>query len=84
MGLAQHAAYDLVIADHRAAAGGAPFLLALEAAHPGWGSRCIVSTADPHQSAAGGSRAARVLRKPFHLKDLRAAASAAWADAPES
>ena len=84
MGLAQQAAYDLVIADHRAAAGGAPFLLALEAAHPGWRSRCIVSTADPHQSAADGSRAARVLRKPFHLKDLRAAASTAWAGAPEA
>jgi len=82
MGLARDAAYDLVIADHRAAAGGAPFLLALEAAHPGWGSRCIISTADPHQSAAAASPAARVLRKPFHLKDLRAAASDAWADAP--
>ena len=85
MGLARDAAYDLVIADHRAVAGGVPFLQALEAARPGWESRCIVSTADPQQNAAGGGvRTARVLRKPFHLRDLRAAAAAAWADAPES
>jgi two-component system, NtrC family, sensor kinase len=83
LGLARNAAYDLVIADHRAVAGGAPFLQALEAARPGWGPRCIVSTADPHQGTpAGGVRGARVLRKPFQLRDLRAAAAATWADAP--
>ena len=82
LGLARGADYDLVIADHRAVAGGLPFLQTLEAARPGWGARCIVSHADPHQGAAGGPHTARMLRKPFNLRDLRAAASAAWAEAP--
>ena len=83
--LARTASYDLVIADHRAVAGGVPFLEALEAARPGWGPRCIVSTTEPRPSAAGGgARNVPVLRKPFNLKDLRAAAAAAWAGAPAS
>jgi two-component system, NtrC family, sensor kinase len=80
--LARGGDYDLVIADHRAAAGGVPFLLALEALRPGWQARCIVSTVDPQLAAAGGERAACVLRKPFDLRGLRAAAGTAWASAP--
>ena len=71
--------YDLVIADRRASAAGAPFLQALERERPGWTGRAIVSTADA-QPAAGG----RTLRKPFNLRDLREAARAVWAAAARS
>ena len=70
-------AYDLVIADRRAAAEGVPFLTALERARPGWISRVIVSTADVRPEAAAPA-GARVLRKPFNLRDLRTAAAAVW------
>lgn len=81
--LACEGEYDLVITDRRAAAAGAPFLLALVRARPGWGSRVIVSTADvqPGTAAGGPSPAARTLRKPFNLRDLREAAAAVWAAA---
>ncbi|MGD0485167.1 MAG: ATP-binding protein [Gemmatimonadales bacterium] len=79
--LAREGDYDLVIADRRAAAAGAPFLQALERARPGWGPRVIVSTADVQAGpAAGGpTPAARTLRKPLNLRDLREAAAAVWA-----
>jgi DNA-binding response OmpR family regulator len=82
LGLARGADYDLVIADHRAVADGTPFLAALEVARPGWGPRCIILTSDAHHGPAGGAPAADVLRKPFTLRDLRAAAAATWAKAP--
>ncbi len=74
--LARMGDYDLVVADRRAAAGGGPFLQALEREHPGWTGRAIVATADA-QPAAG----VRTLRKPFNLRDLREAATAVWAAA---
>ena len=70
-------AYDLIIADRRAAADGVPFLQALERARPGWAPRVIVSTADVRPEA-GVPAEGRVLRKPFKLRDLRAAAAAVW------
>ncbi len=69
--------YDLIIADRRAAAGGMPFLQALERERPGWKERVIVSTADVQTAPA-----LRTLRKPFNLRDLREAATAVWAAAP--
>jgi two-component system NtrC family sensor kinase len=84
--LAREGEYDLVIADRRAAAAGAPFLQALERARPGWGTRVIASTADVQAgTAAGGpTPAARTLRKPFNLRDLREAAAEVWAAARQA
>jgi two-component system cell cycle sensor histidine kinase/response regulator CckA len=84
--LAREGTYDLVIADRRAAAGGAPFLQALERSRPGWAGRVIASTADvqPGTTAGGPTPATRTLRKPFNLRDLRGAAAAVWAAAAPS
>ena len=80
LGLACAGEYDLVIADRRAAARGTPFLQALEAARPGWRARVIVSTADvqPATATGGPNPAARILHKPFNLRDLRETAAAVW------
>jgi len=75
--LARLGDYDLIIADRRAAAGGAPFLRALERERPGWKQRVIVSTADEQAVPS-----VRTLRKPFNLRDLREAANSVWASAP--
>ena len=84
--LACAAEYDLVIAERRAAAAGAPFLQRLERARPGWGLRVIVSTADVQEGTTAGGLvpAARTLRKPFNLRDLREAAAAVWATAGQA
>ena len=84
--LAREGDYDLVIADRRAAAAGTPFLQALERSRPGWTGRVIVSIADVHPgtTAGGPTPAARTLRKPFNLRDLRGAAAAVWAAAGPS
>ena len=84
--LASDGEYDLVIADRRAAAAGEPFLQALERARPGWGARVIVSTADVQRgtTAGGPKAAARTLRKPFNLRDLREVAAAVWAAAGQA
>ena len=68
--------YDLVIADRRAAAGREPFTQALLQERPAWAGRVIVSTSAARAAAEG--EAARVLRKPFNLRDLRDAVAAAW------
>lgn len=73
--------YDLVIADRRAAAGGEPFADALARLRPAWTPRVIVATSQgrrPRPSAGRDETPARVLRKPFNLRDLRAAAAAVW------
>ncbi|MEK7667991.1 MAG: ATP-binding protein, partial [Gemmatimonadota bacterium] len=75
--LVREKAYDLIIADRRAAADAVPFREALERVRPGWMSRLIVSTADV-RSEPGAPAEGRVLRKPFNLRDLRAAAAAVW------
>ena len=83
LALARGGEYDLVIADRRAVAGGTPFLQALAGERPGWAARLIVSTADiqPQTAAGGPTPAARVLRKPFNLRDLRSAAATVFAAA---
>lgn len=68
--------YDLVIADRRAAAGREPFTQALLQERPAWAGRVIVSTSAARAAPEG--EPARVLRKPFNLRDLRDAAAAAW------
>ncbi len=82
LGLARAGEYDLVIADRRAAAAGAPFLNALERERPGWGKRVIVSTADVTTGSSAGG--VRILRKPFNLRDLREAAAAVWSAAGQA
>ncbi len=76
LALARQHAYDLVIADRRAAIGGEPFAAALRRERPAWQQRIIVSAAD-RSSGAGFEefQGLRVLRKPFNLRDLRAAAA---------
>ena len=66
--------YDLVITDRRAAAGAEPFVLALARVRPGWGERIIVASAQRGTSGDGQ----RLLRKPYNLRDLRAAAAAVF------
>ncbi len=74
--------YDLVIADRRAAADGETFADALARVRPQWTPRLIVATSQGRLSRSGAERdeaaGARVLRKPFNLRDLRAAAAAVW------
>jgi hypothetical protein len=60
----------------RAAAGREPFTQALLQERPAWAGRVIVSTSAAR--AAAGGEPARVLRKPFNLRDLRDAVAAAW------
>ncbi len=75
----QHA-YDMVITDRHAAAGGEPFATALRRERPTWQERIIVSAADrPSGAGADEFQGLRVLRKPFNLRDLRAAASSVFA-----
>jgi two-component system, NtrC family, sensor kinase len=74
--LAAKAPYDLVITDRRMPAGPTTFVAALLKAHPEWGSRTIVATSDPRLVAQYSDRHP-MLVKPFNLKDLRAAATAA-------
>ena len=76
--LAREADYDLVIADRRACAGDVPFVGALRSARPEWAARVIVSTADVRPAPADAAADTRMLRKPFNLRDLRAAAAAVW------
>lgn len=82
LGLVGSADYDLVISDRRIAAGGEPFVDALRKLRPAWATRVIVSTSQGRRSISGTDRdetaASRVLRKPFNLRDLRAAAAAVW------
>jgi two-component system NtrC family sensor kinase len=77
--LAGEVEYDLVITDRRAVVGSEPFGVALGRARPAWQGRVIVSAADRTSTSKGDWAAAhRLLRKPFNLRDLRAAASEAW------
>jgi two-component system NtrC family sensor kinase len=75
--LAERNEYDLVVADRRAESGGRSFAAALLELRPGWTSRLLVSSSDP-RSAELAESGVRVLQKPFNLRDLRAAAAAAW------
>ncbi|MFI5279959.1 MAG: ATP-binding protein [Gemmatimonadales bacterium] len=71
--------YDLVITDRRAVVGSEPFGVALARARPAWQGRVIVAAADRTSTMKGDWAAAlRLLRKPFNLRDLRAAASDVW------
>jgi signal transduction histidine kinase len=77
--------YDLVITDRRAAVGNEPFVVALARARPLWQGRTIVAAAEPASTGSGDWAASlRLLRKPFNLRDLRAAAAEVWAAAPRS
>ena len=81
--LARETAYDLVIADRRAAAEGGPFLEALLRHRPEWTGRVLLSTGSVRTSQAGAGALPdeRLLRKPFNLRDLRSAAAAVWSAA---
>ena len=72
--------YDLVIADRLAAADGEPLTAALARAPGDLSRRLILSTSEvrPAGDERPDARGPRVLRKPFDLKDLRAAAAAVW------
>jgi len=80
--MARETDYDLVIADRRSSADGVPFLIALGSERPGWSARVIVSTADVRTAATDSLSDVRVLRKPFNLRDLRAAAAKVWDGTP--
>jgi len=71
--------YDLVISDRRVTAGRDRFITALTRARPTWRTRILIA-ADEEESGAGGEPSAgfQVLRKPFNLRDLRAAATDLW------
>jgi two-component system NtrC family sensor kinase len=75
--LAERTDYDLVVADRRAESGGRSFAAALLELRPGWSDRLLVSSSDPRAAELAGS-GVRMLQKPFNLRDLRAAAAAAW------
>jgi len=76
LGLAQRERYDLVIADRHAAAGGEPLPAALARVRAELHERLIIATSDVRREADEHAAAwgARVLRKPFDLKELRRAA----------
>lgn len=70
--------YDLILTDRRAAAGGESFLTALFREHPLWRRRTIVAAAERSGSGEESLPGMRMLRKPYNLRDLRAAAAAVW------
>lgn len=77
--LARHNEYDLVISDRRAATDSEPFVQAILREHPGWRGRTLVAASDrPGPVPDEGSTSLGVLRKPYNLRDLRAAAAAVW------
>ena len=79
--LARQHAYDLVIADRRAAAGGETFVSALCRERPAWQSRIIISAADrPGLPGVEDVSGMRLLKKPFNLRDLRMAAGDVWTE----
>jgi two-component system NtrC family sensor kinase len=82
--LVQEERYDLVIADRLAAAQGEPLAVALARLPGNLSQRLILSTSAVGQAVDDrpDARGPRVLRKPFDLKDLRAAAAAVWSESP--
>jgi signal transduction histidine kinase len=77
--LAQDAHYDLVIADRLTSAGEEPIATALTRLPGNLGPRIILSTSDVRRDSEERSPTGpRILRKPFELKDLRAAAEQMW------
>jgi two-component system NtrC family sensor kinase len=84
LALAQQGEYDLVVADHRAAAGRERFAAALARVRPAWGARTILAASEPRRESARQGQAGQLLRKPINLKDLRAAAARVWDASPEA
>jgi two-component system NtrC family sensor kinase len=81
MGLAVERTYDLVLADARiVTAEGRGFTEALLAARPGWAGRLVTVSAN----GRSGTRAARHLRKPFNLRELKAVAEELLSIPPRS
>jgi len=74
--------YDLILSDRRAAANGEPFVTALLREHPPWKGRTLLAASEQRPGAPDEQGAGlRFLRKPFNLRDLRAAATAVWSGA---
>ncbi|HVO34787.1 MAG TPA: ATP-binding protein [Gemmatimonadales bacterium] len=73
--LAREARFDLIVADRRAAADGVPLSSALAQLPGDPSQRLILSTSDPRRGdERPDTRAPRLLRKPFDLRDLKKAA----------
>jgi two-component system NtrC family sensor kinase len=74
--LAREHAYDLLIVDRHAAVGSESCMDVLRREGPDMERRIIMSTGDRLSNAPADRT--RVLRKPFNLRDLRAAAAEVW------
>ena len=77
--LRQHE-YDLLIVDRYAAVDREPLADVLRRQYPALEGRIILSTGE--RLSSSGERPARMLRKPFNLRDLRETAAALWAQGP--
>ena len=79
MDLARRHAYDLVISDRRAATDAEPFVTALLRERPDWRGRTLLAASDrPGPAPDDVTAGLGILRKPYNLRDLRAAAERAW------
>jgi len=82
MRLARMERYDLVIADRLAAAGEEPIAAALARVSGGLGTRLILSTSDARRDSDDRlAPGARVLAKPFDLRELKRAAEEVFGSA---